>query len=157
LGEELTGLYNSVTIFKLYEVNEYNNRIGPNHFIFLSIVQKSWHKILLFFAVVIVIGHGVLPHLHHDEISTIIQHHHNDHHDDHHNIFSFAQLDENFVPSQFSKVNIDLPILYLVTPVITYQIDQLKEQSKNHFGHYREFPPPGNHLSNLFSRPPPAC
>jgi hypothetical protein len=121
-------------------------------------------------AVATIIGHNSMPHHHHAEIQLLA--HHNDHHDeegteadhhqeqnkkDHHNIFSFAQLDEDFVPSQFNKINIDLPILYLLTPVITYQIDQLKEQSKNHFGYYREFPPPGNYLSDLFSRPPPAC
>jgi hypothetical protein len=120
-------------------------------------------------AVATVIGHNSMPHHHRTEIQLFTNYddHHEgaeaDHHDqgqskeDDHNIFSFAQLDEDFIPSQFSKVNIDLPILYLLTPVITCQIAQLKEQSKNHFGYYREFPPPGNYLSNLFSRPPPAC
>lgn len=111
-----------------------------------------------------------MPHHHHAGIDVLA--HHNNHQDeegteadrhdheqnkeDHHNIFSFAQLDGDFVPSQFIKVNIDLPIFYLLTPVITYQIDELKEQSKTHFGFYKEYPPPDNYLSKLFSRPPPA-
>jgi hypothetical protein len=125
----------------------------------------------MLFAVATIIGHNSMPHHHHTEIQLLTHHndHHNeqgteaDHHDqeqnkeDHHNIFSFAQLDEDFVPPQFSKVNIDLPILYLLTSVITYQFNKLKEKSKTHFGYYREFPPPDNYSSNLFSRPPPAC
>ncbi len=122
-------------------------------------------------AVATIVGHNTLPHHHHELIVALA--HHNDHHEvedtdtdhhnheqnreDHHSIFSFAQLDEDFVPSQFSKVSIDLPILYLLTPVITNQFKQLKENSKSHFGYYREFPPPGHYSSNLFSRPPPAC
>jgi len=125
----------------------------------------------MLFAVATIVGHNTLPHHHHELIEALA--HHNDHHEvedtdtdhhdheqnrkDHHNIFSFAQLDEDFVPSQFSKVSINLPILYLLTPVITNQVKQLKENSKSHFGYYREFPPPGNYSFNLFSRPPPAC
>lgn len=120
-------------------------------------------------AVTTIVGHNILPHHHHELIEAVA--HHNDHlevedtdhHDheqnreDHHSIFSFSQLDEDFVPSQFSKVSMDLPILYLLTPVIANQFKQLKENSKSHFGYYREFPPPGNYSFNLFSRPPPAC
>jgi hypothetical protein len=120
-------------------------------------------------AVAKIVGHNSLPHHHHINMPALA--HHDDHHEDegtatdhhyheqdnedHHNIFSFAQLDEDFLPSQFSKANIDLPILYLLTPVITFQLQQLKEQSKTHFGYYREFPPPDKYSSNLFSRPPP--
>jgi hypothetical protein len=120
-------------------------------------------------AVATIVGHSSMPHHHHVDIQALAHHddHHKDkgkdthHHDheqkekDHHNIFSFAQLDEDFLPSQFSKANIDLPILYLLTPVISFQLNKLKEQSKTHFGYYREFPPPDNYSSNLFSRPPP--
>ncbi len=120
-------------------------------------------------AVATIVGHTTLPHHHHELIEALA--HHNDHHEDEstdtdhhdheqnkkddHNIFSFAQLDEDFVPSQFSKVSLDLPILYLLTPVLTYRFKQLNENSKNHFVCYREFPPPGSYSSNLFSRPPP--
>jgi hypothetical protein len=134
-------------------------------------MQRWRQKIVLIVAVATIIGHNCLPHHHHDAIESVAHHLNHDedhdrqtgHHDheqdteDDHNLFSFAQLDEDFVPVKSQKVNIDLPILYLLTPVITYQMDQLKEQSKNHFGYYREFPPPRNYLSNLFSRPPPSC
>jgi hypothetical protein len=122
-------------------------------------------------AVATIIGHHSMPHHHHEHIQLLA--HHDDHHveegtdidhydqeqsqDDHHNIFSFFQLDEDFLPTQFSKVNIDLPLLYLLTPSITFHFKQLKENSKTHFGFYREFPPPPkDHSPNLFSRPPPA-
>jgi hypothetical protein len=123
----------------------------------------------MFVAVATIIGHSSLPHLHH-EVSEAIAHfnHHDeeqgsesDHYDhdqdteDHHNIFSFAQLDDNYVPGKFQNTSIELPILYLLTPVITYQLNQLKENSKPLLSYYREFPPPGDYSSNLFSRPPP--
>ncbi len=118
-------------------------------------------------AVATIVGHNTLPHHHHIDIQSLAHHDcestDTDHHDqeqgkeDHHNIFSFAQLDDGFLPSQFSKVSIDLPVLYLQTPVITCHLAKLKENSKTHFGYYREFPPPGHYSSNLFSRPPPAC
>src|SRR5215213_8823434 len=116
---------------------------------------KCLHKIVMLVAVATIIGHSTMPHNHHAEIQLLANYDHHDdegaevdHHDggqskeDDHNIFSFAQLDEDFLPSQFSKVNIDLAILYLPTPIISYQRDQLQEQSKTHFGYYREFPPP---------------
>jgi hypothetical protein len=116
-------------------------------------------------AVATIVGHSSMPHHHYIVIQTLDQHdeeganphHHEQEQDikDHHSIFSFAQLDEDFLPSQFSKVGIDLPILYLLTPVITYHFNKSKERSKTHFGYYREFPPPDHYSSNLFSRPPP--
>ena len=133
--------------------------------------MKKWlQKILLLIAVITVVGHNTLPHHHYEEIQELIQHHHNEeqeepqHHHDHdenkddeHGIFSFAQLDENFVPAKWQDISIALPFLYLVTPVITYQYNLLKANSKTHFGYYKEFPPPGNYLLNLPSRAPPAC
>jgi hypothetical protein len=132
-------------------------------------MQKWLQKILLFIAVATIIGHSSLPHHHHEEIEAVAHH---DHHDeeqgkesnhneqdesteDEHSIFSFAQLDENFVPVKFQDVGIQLPLIYLLTPVITYQYNLSREKSKTHFGNYKEYPPPGKYLSNLFSRPPP--
>jgi hypothetical protein len=134
-------------------------------------MRKWWQKIILFVAVATIIGHNSMPHHHHDAIEPVGHHlnheedhdqqsNHHDHQqdtEDNHNLFSFAQLDEDFVPVKFQKVNIELPIPYLLTPAITYHFNQIKQQSKNHFGYYREFPPPDNYTSNLFSRPPPFC
>ena len=133
-------------------------------------MQKLLQKILLFIAVITVVGHNTLPH-HHHEIQAISHHYHHEeeqgtksnHHDhdenteNQHNIFSFAQLDENFVPVKFHEVSIELPLLYLVAPVIDYQLNLHKARSKPQSNYYREFPPPGKYLSNLFSRPPPTC
>ena len=110
-------------------------------------------------AIAIMLGHNFMPH-HHDH-DTAIPDYHNEHHEDsehdkdHHNIFSFAQLDENFLPSHFGNVNIDLPIVYLLAPLIIYQLKQLEQQSKTHFGYYREYPPPDTYLSDLPLRAPP--
>jgi hypothetical protein len=121
-------------------------------------------------AVATIMGHNSLPH-HHDTGNLPAAHHH-DHHDHHgntnngqghhhheqkedHNIFSFGQMDDEFLPSQFSKVNIDLPLIYLLTPVLSFQVKLISQKNKTHFGHYREYPPPNFISSYLFSRPPP--
>jgi len=129
------------------------------------------YKLLMLVAVATILGHNSLPHHHREDIA-LLSHRDDHHHDegtdkdhqgheqnkeDHHSIFSFAQLDKDFVPSQFNKPALNLPIFYLLTPIITYQLHGLKENSKNRFGHYREFPPPAHYLRVLFSRPPPAC
>ncbi len=115
-------------------------------------------------------GHSSLPHQHHKEIATVAHHNHHDEekktgnhthdHDDNkdeeHSIFSFAQLDEDFVPVKFQNVSIELPIVYLLTPLITYHYNLFREKSKTHFGSYKEYPPPGNYLSKLPSRGPPS-
>ncbi len=125
----------------------------------------------MFIAVATIIGHSSLPHHHHEEIEAVTHHDHHDeeqrtessHHgddentEDEHSIFSFAQLDENFVPVKFQDVSIEIPIVYLLTPAIIYHYNLFREKSKTHFGCYKEYPPPGNYLSKLFSRPPPAC
>ena len=143
----------------------------PQFALLLHFMKKWMQKILLSISVIVVLGHGIIPHHHHEVIQEITQHHHDDeeqreskHHHDHdenkddeHGIFSFAQLDENFVPAKWQHISIELPFLYLVTPVIIYQYNLLKLSSKTHFGYYKEFPPPGNHLPNLPSRAPPAC
>lgn len=122
-------------------------------------------------AVATIIGHNTLPHHHHmgmqylihqdeDHVQKNTGHDHHDHEENSegdHNIFSFAQLDDCFLPSQFSKTSIDLPVLFLLAPVIRFQLNQLAERSKIYFGYYREFPPPVDYLSHLFSRPPPTC
>jgi hypothetical protein len=132
---------------------------------------KWWKNIALFAALATIIGHNSLPHHHHDAIEPVSHHleHDEDHHapgedqDDeqdtehHHNLFSFAQLDEDFLPVKVQKVTIHFSVPYLPAPVISYHFNQVKEQPKNHFSYYREFPPPDNFISGLFSRPPPAC
>ena len=131
-------------------------------------MKQVVQKILLFIAVFTVTAHSIIPHYHHDETSVALQHHdHEDeqtvdlnHHDQdngHHNIFSFAQLDENFVPVKWQKICAEISVSYLSTPIITYQLNLYKARSKITVGYYQEFPPPGNYLSNLFSRPPPTC
>ena len=108
-------------------------------------------------AVAIMLGHNFMPHHHDTEAPGYYNEHHEDSEQDkdHHNIFSFAQLDENFLPSQSGSINVDLPVAYLPTPLIRYQLRQLKQESKTHFGYYREYPPPAIYLSGRPLRAPP--
>ena len=133
-------------------------------------MQRWLQKILLFIAVATIIGHSSLPHHHHAQIEAVPHYHdheedheaRNNHHDhdenkdEDHSLFSFAQLDENFVPAKFQDISIRIPIVYLLTPVITYHYNLFREKSKTHFGFYKEYPPPGNYLSQLPSRGPPS-
>ena len=133
-------------------------------------MHKWFQKILLFLAVATVIGHSSLPHHHHEQIETVAhQDHRNEkqgtdtHHHDHdeskdkdHSIFSFAQLDDNFLPVKFQVISFELAIVYLLTSVITYSYNLFIEKSKTYFGFYKEYPPPGNYLSELPSRGPPS-
>ena len=129
-------------------------------------MQKWWQKIVLFVAVTTITGHNFLPHYHHEEMQLVSHHEEtektNDHHDHdqntehHHNIFSFAQLDEGFIPIKFQIVGFELPILYLLTPEISCQLKLITSTTKA-FSYYREYPPPENYFHDLPSRAPPAC
>lgn len=95
-------------------------------------MKKVLQKILLLFAVVTVIAHGTLPHHHHDETPVAVEQHydeeeqpagvthHDDDKDDHHGIFSFAQLDENFVPVNSQNNSFELPVTFLLALVDIY-------------------------------------
>lgn len=121
-------------------------------------------------AVFTVIAHSILPHIHLDEIVVNVEHHHHhqksadgkhQQHDsggskgDHHNLFSFAQLDEDFIPSKSQFKKFELPVQYLSTVAITYLLDTFPVYTKKAFARYKEYPPPDNYFYNLPSRAPP--
>jgi hypothetical protein len=133
--------------------------------------MKKWlQKILLLIAVITVTGHSILPHFHHDDVYPIAKEHHNhdshpaNHHDhdddngkeDQHSLFSFAQLDEDFLPVKTQNHSVDIPFEYLATSIITFNRVNLPVNTTTPFGCYQEFPPPGNLFVNLPSRAPPA-
>ena len=126
---------------------------------------KWLQKIGLLLAVVTVMGHSAVPHQHHETIKTSAHHHgtgtkhhshdHEEKKEESHSIFSFAQLDDSFVPVKFQDVKIDLPIVYLLIPSVTFHFEQISGNSITHSGYYKEYPPPGNSFTNLPSRAPP--
>lgn len=137
----------------------------------LLLMPKVGKKILLLLAVVTVIAHGILPHIHLDDIVAMVDHHHhhqtsteggNHQHDaggpqsDHHNLFSFAQLDEDFIPSKYYYKKFELRTQYLSPVALTSLLDTFPGYTKKVFGRYKEYPPPGNYFYELPSRAPPA-
>ena len=140
-----------------------------NQSVILFQMQKWWQKAMLFVAVATIIGHNSLPHHHHEAVEAAAHYQEHDenhdapfqHHEDdqdtehHHNLFSLTRLGDDFIPTSFLKVKLELPILYLPVPSITYYLSEIKEQSKTHFGYYQEYPPPGNDLSSVQLRGPP--
>lgn len=132
-------------------------------------MKKGLQKILLLFAVITVLGHSILPHFHHDEIPVAIQQHHHDeqpagHHpldddnntkDNQHGLFSFAQLDENFVPVNSQNNSFELPVTYLFALVDIYVSHNFPVITKTHFGCYKVFPPPEKYFPSSSHRGPP--
>lgn len=127
-------------------------------------------KMLLILAVFTVIAHSILPHVHLYDVVAITNHHHHPDgpahhhhsHDDHgsqekhHNLFSFAQLDDDFIPAKGPFKKFELPVQYLSPVAITYLLDTFPVYIKKVFGRYKEYPPPDNYFFNLPSRAPPA-
>ena len=134
-------------------------------------MKKGLQKILLLIAVITVTGHSILPHFHHDETPVAIQQHHQEeeqpaghhHHDDNsdntkdnqHGLFSFAQLDEDFIPANAQIKNFELPAEYLIALIVTYLSDNYPVNTKTQFGCYIEFPPPDKYFSSSSHRGPP--
>lgn len=131
-------------------------------------MKKGLQKIVLLIAVITVAGHSILPHIHHDEIPVAIQDHHHDEqpaghppHDDDNtqdnqqHLFSFAQLDENFVPAASQNYSFELPFTYLPVLIAIYLSDHFPVNTKTHFGWYREYPPPDKNFTSFSHRGPP--
>lgn len=145
----------------------YANADYPKFPLISHFMKKVLQKILLLFAVVTVIAHSTMPHHHHDEIPVAIEQHqgeeeqpagvthHDDDKDDHHGIFSFAQLDENFVPVNSQNNSFELPLTYVSAFLFTYLLDDFPVHIKTHFGSYKVFPPPEKYFPSSSHRGPP--
>lgn len=131
-------------------------------------MKKGLQKILLLIAVLTVTWHSLVPHHHHDETLRTVQQHHPDeeqlagsHHEDdsskgtQHSLFSFAQLDENFVPLNSQNNSFELPLTYLSAFLVTYLSDGFPVNTKTHFGCYKVFPPPEKYFPSSLHRGPP--
>ena len=131
---------------------------------------KLFQKLLLLVAVFTVTAHSIFPHVHLDDIMAIVENHHHDeqsvgtHHrhdadnnkDNHQNLFSFAQLDDDFIPANGQPKNLELKAEYLPVLIAAFLSDIYAVNTKPHFGWYIEYPPPDDYLYNLPSRAPPA-
>ena len=140
----------------------------------IFVVMKKWvAKILILIATGTIMWHNCIPHHHQIDISFLASHN-KDHeeavakdnhkhleftkeHNDHHGVFSLVQLDKDFVQPSVSKIKVDLPVLYLLTPIITCKLLDLKQESVNHPDHFDELIPFTGYSTQLFSRPLPAC
>lgn len=130
-------------------------------------MRKVVQKILLLVAVLTVIAHSTLAHHHHDEIPLVIEQHHDeeqkpagvthyaDEKDDHHGIFSFAQLDENFIPVNSQSNCFELSLTYLSAVLVTYLSNDFPVISKTYFGCHKVFPPPDKYFPSSSHRGPP--
>ena len=129
-------------------------------------MKKGLQKILLLISVITVIAHSTLPHHHHEENSVAKQHHeeeqqlpgvnhHDDNKGDHHGLFSFAQIDENFIQVNSQNNSFELPLTYLSSLILTYLPENFSANTKTHFGWYKEYPPPEKSFLPFSHRGPP--
>lgn len=132
------------------------------------LAKQRFISSILLCAFAVLFAHSVVPHHHHDETPVATQHHddeeqssrlshHDDDKDDHHGIFSFAQLDETFVPATSQNNSFELPITCLPALVATYLSDNFAGNTKAHFGWYKEYPPPEKTFPHLSHRGPPTA
>jgi hypothetical protein len=124
-------------------------------------VKKCLQHILVLIAAITVVAHSTVPH-HHFGQEEVYEHHDDSNNDNHHhdsdndhNIFSVAQLDNNFIPVKSQASGFEPAIVSHLTEVIVYHFNILLKQEKLIFGYYEEFPPPTDLSSNLPSRAPP--
>ena len=126
-------------------------------------------KILLLLAVVTVIVHSIIPHIHHHDGIFITQqlhdgsteeaYHHDDENgnDEEHSLLSFAQLDDNYIPANKLINNFELPVEFIPVLTVIGFTDHFTLRAKTHFGWYKEYPPPDNKIFTLSFRGPPAA
>lgn len=98
-----------------------------------------------------ILAHNLIPHHHHFEAG-VKHHHHEGDHD--HNVFSFVQLDADFIPSQ-NQVNARDFVSFCYLPLNkTVEIVNMYS-NPTELSDYREFPPPKKHVSAASHRGPP--
>lgn len=132
-------------------------------------MRKVFQKIILLIAVLTVTAHNVFPHFHFDDIIAYVQQEHHHHDDSKHqhdtttdmnghqnNPFSFAQLDNEFIPANGQANKVEQPVQYLPALIVVLLPGNDLICSKPKFGRYIEYPPPNGYYHNLPSRAPPA-
>ena len=135
-------------------------------------MQVTGKYILILIAILTVMGHSVFPHLHlpdNTKATSGHQHHPDTHHGNGHhheqednstqklplNIFSFAQIDEDFAPGVQLNPSFEQPVVFIYSNgyVAIVEAPQKLIPSKN--GCYTEYPPPIVLLTGLPARAPP--
>ena len=117
---------------------------------------KRLSYIFIFFSVVITVGHSIIAH-HHDFEATESHHHDNGEDDDHdHSMFSFGQLDENFIfsHSNFTLSN-DVNTTFFLIPSNPLSVKINFSIGRTDFITHQEFPPPEDYFHSASHRGPP--
>ena len=116
--------------------------------------MKLLAKIFVATAFSFLLAHNLIPHHHHDHFEITQNHHDDDHHD--HSIFSFGNLDDNFINAQHNfSINPNSVSLIFLLPdsYLTPQINFSK--CKVDFAFVDESPPPDKHFPSSSHRGPP--
>lgn len=120
---------------------------------------KKLAYIFIFLSVVITVSHSIIAHHHHFE--TAIEeanHHHDDGDDDHHDhsMFSFGQLDENFIFSHtHTTISNDVNTTLFLIPVNPLLVTINFSIGRTDFITHQEFPPPEDYFHSASHRGPP--
>ncbi len=117
-------------------------------------MNQGFHKIVVLLALLVVMGHSILPH-HHEEHAAIEHHHDND---PDHNVFSFIQLDEAFIPSKTGcSANYDSHSPIFISQLNEFNFTLTSFNKKPDYSFEKEFPPPRDYFNILSFRGPPVA
>jgi hypothetical protein len=112
-------------------------------------------KIFVAVAFSFLLAHDFVAHHHHDEFEIAQQHYDEDadHHD--HSIFSFGDLDDNYLSSQthFSAAKTIIPLWFLLSE--NFSSNNIQEFSNEDFAFAAEYPPPEKFFPSFSHRGPP--
>ena len=117
---------------------------------------KKLAYFFIFLSVVITVSHSVIAHHHHFETAIEEADHHHDDDDHDHSMFSFGQLDENFI---FSHSNIvlsnDVNTTLFLIPANPLLVTINFSIGRTDFITHQEFPPPKDYFHSASRRGPP--
>lgn len=121
--------------------------------------MKQWlQKIFVSLAIILVCGHNVFPHHHHDEDLAVEQHHDHDDHDHGDGFFSSGHVDNIFVPSnRHFDFYCDAGLVIFTVPTIGLNFELSYISKKTEYSLNKEFPPPVSHLNTSLLRGPPVA
>ncbi|MES2132471.1 MAG: hypothetical protein V4506_08975, partial [Bacteroidota bacterium] len=104
--------------------------------------------------VFITVSHSIIAHHHHFKETLAELHHPDDDHD--HSVFSFGQLDENFIFSQsHTTISNDVNTTLFLIPANPLLVTISCTISRTNSITHQEFPPPEDYFHSTLLRGPP--
>jgi Ca2+/H+ antiporter len=115
--------------------------------------KKFLISFIMVCAYALVLGHGMVAHYHHDDVSEIA--HHDEDSEKSHSLFSFGQLDESYIQSS-DQVNLNTNFVFLSIVNTIFNLKLIGDTDKQESSIAEDYPPSDNPYSKSHSlRGPP--